>query len=305
MTHISLFTGCGGLDIGFARAGIKTRVMIEWDKSCCDTLSANFTMAGHIAWCERTSKHIRQNDKKKIQGMFLGKKVGKNKIAWRGMWNKKDRMAMLEEVEKHKKCTPWHIDKGGWYHEDEPVIMQRDITKVSVEEVLENAKMEVGECGIVSGGFPCQGFSMAGPRMMDDKRNVLYKECVRMIRGILPQSFLLENVQGLISMGGGKIIDQICTDLAESGYQVSWQKLNAADYGVPQNRIRVFFIGFRNDVLTQKEKGNPQYTLGGSAGPVQTPEFFKKKYGIINKYEEVTAEELMKKVLSMYENTPE
>lgn len=300
MTHISLFTGCGGLDIGFARAGIRTKVMIEWDKSACDTLRANFTMAGHIAWCDKKAKNVEQNKTKKIKGMFVKKEVGDNKFTWSDMSTPKARKEMLKALEHHKKCGPWHIKDGGWYHEDEPVIMQRDITTVTVKEVLKAAKMEVGECGIVSGGFPCQGFSMAGPRMMDDKRNVLYKECVRMIRGILPQSFLLENVQGLISMGGGKIIDQICTDLAESGYTVSWQKLNAADYGVPQNRIRVFFIGYRNDVLIGKEQGNDQYHLGGSPGPVYTPDFFKQKYKITNKYEEQSAEDLMKMVLKMY-----
>lgn len=254
-THISLFTGCGGLDLGLAQAGWITRVMIEWDKSACETLRCNWTLEG----------------------------LRKTHPAFNGEIDK-----------KLKEKLP------SWYHTPEPVIMQRDITTVTVEEVLKNANLEVGECGMVSGGFPCQGFSMAGPRMIDDKRNVLYKECVRMIRGILPRSFLLENVQGLISMGKGKIIDQICTDLAESGYQVSWQRLNAADYGVPQNRIRVFFIGFRNDVLIQKKKGNPQYHLGGSPGPVQTPQFFKDKYKIINKYEQISAESLMKEVLKSY-----
>jgi DNA (cytosine-5)-methyltransferase 1 len=164
--------------------------------------------------------------------------------------------------------------------------MEGDITKISVEEVLAAAKLEIGECGLISGGFPCQGFSHAGPRMIDDPRNVLYKECVRMVRGIMPRSFLFENVPGLISMDKGRIIDQICTDLAESGYQVNWQRLNAADYGVPQHRIRVFFIGTRNDVMVFQEKGNPQYHMGGTPGPVKHPDFYLEKFKIQNKYAE-------------------
>ena len=106
-----------------------------------------------------------------------------------------------------------------------------------------------------------------------------------MVRGILPRYFVFENVPGLISMDKGKIIDQICTDLAESGYQVSWEKLNAADYGVPQNRIRVIFTGIRNDVMVFPETGNAQLHIAGKFGGVKHPDFFKEKYKIKNKYE--------------------
>jgi len=258
-THISLFTGAGGLDLGFSRAGWKTRVMIEIDKYACSTLRANWTLDGltkswqsHIDYF-RKDGDIKQAEKLKKQGVHI----------------------------------------PDWYHKPEPVIMERDIKTVTAEEVLTVAKLKVGECGIVSGGFPCQGFSHAGPRMIDDPRNSLYKECVRMVKGILPRTFLFENVPGIISMDKGRIINQICTDLAECGYHLAWYKLNAADYGVPQNRIRVFFIGFRNDVMVFPEKGNIQYHMAGSPGPVQHPDFYLEKYKIQNKYAESYQEKLL------------
>lgn len=268
LDHISLFTGCGGLDVGFAQAGIITKVMIEWSKDACDTLRVNWTMEGH-----RRSVQARIEEVKKT---------------WKGYRTKRTHqlpMTAKERDETIKKLEEWKERKpGGWYHLPEPVIMQRDITTVSVEEVLEAAKLKVGECGIVSGGFPCQGFSTAGPRLIDDPRNVLYKECVRMIKGILPKFFILENVRGLTTMDHGIIIDQICTDLAECGYRLSWNLINAADYGVPQNRVRVIMQGERNDVMLYPEKGNIQLHLGGSFGPVKHPDWFIKKYNIINKY---------------------
>ena len=75
-------------------------------------------------------------------------------------------------------------------------------------------------------------------------------ECVRVIREALPRAFMLENVPGLVSMAKGAIIKQVCEDLAACGYDVSWEILNAADYGVPQNRKRVILVGTRNDAMT-------------------------------------------------------
>jgi len=73
-----------------------------------------------------------------------------------------------------------------------------------------------------------------GKRVIDDPRNVLYKECVRVIREALPRSFMLENVPGLVSMAKGAIIKQICEDLAVCGYDVNWDILNAADTACPK-----------------------------------------------------------------------
>jgi DNA (cytosine-5)-methyltransferase 1 len=170
----------------------------------------------------------------------------------------------------------------------EPVILHRDICKTTTAELLEAAELQVGEAGVVTGGFPCPGFSVAGRRMINDPRNKLYKECVRVVREALPRFFIFENVPGIISMKRGLVINQICRDLACCGYDVWWQKLNAADFGVPQHRIRVFFIGLRNDMLYWNGKDNPQLHMG-VAGRYKHPEFFEKKYKIPSHWPEAGA----------------
>ena len=172
---------------------------------------------------------------------------------------------------------------SNWHQKREPAIIQADITKISTAEILFAAGLRVGECTLLEGGFPCQGFSTANRSRnvsdhTTDKRNVLYQECVRVIREALPKSFFLENVPGLVSMEKGGVIRMIARDLAESGYKVTWQVLNAADYGVPQNRIRVFIMGERNDVLVIREDGTPEYHLGGSPGPIYHPSWYTKQY---------------------------
>src|SRR5699024_8949824 len=99
---------------------------------------------------------------------------------------------------------------------------------------------------VVIGGFPCQGFSVANTkRNMDDNRNFLYLELLRVIKEKKPKFFVAENVKGLLSMQKGKVIELIINDFTELGYQVDFQVLNAADYGVPQARERVIIIGNR------------------------------------------------------------
>ena len=101
---------------------------------------------------------------------------------------------------------------------------------------------------VVLGGFPCQGFSLSGPRKIDDSRNVLYKHYVRLVRQNQPKAFIGENVKGLLTMGGGAIIDAIIADFADCGYTMYYKLINAKDFGVPQDRERVIIVGFRKDL---------------------------------------------------------
>ena len=101
---------------------------------------------------------------------------------------------------------------------------------------------------VMLGGFPCQGFSLSGPRKLDDKRNVLYRNYVRIVRAKEPKAFVGENVKGLLTMGGGQIIDAIIADFSDCGYDVQYKLLNARDYGVPEDRQRVIIVGFREDL---------------------------------------------------------
>lgn len=112
-----------------------------------------------------------------------------------------------------------------------------DITKISSDNIPDGAD-------VIIGGFPCQGFSVANTRRsMEDKRNFLYKEMLRVIADKKPKFFVAENVKGLLSMEKGRVIEMIKADFEGLGYKVDARVLNAAQYGVPQARERVVIIG--------------------------------------------------------------
>ena len=120
--------------------------------------------------------------------------------------------------------------------------------KVVCGDVTKIKSSEIPESDIMLGGFPCQGFSLSGPRRIDDSRNVLYKEYVRILKAKMPLAFVGENVKGLLTMGDGKIVDAIIEAFHHCGYKVKLKLLNAADYGVPQDRERVIIVGIREDL---------------------------------------------------------
>lgn len=107
---------------------------------------------------------------------------------------------------------------------------------------------DVPECDIIIGGFPCQGFSLAGPRKISDERNTLYKFFVSMLEAKKPKAFVAENVKGILTLGGGEILEAIIEDFSDRGYDVKATLVNAADYGVPQDRHRVILVGFRKSM---------------------------------------------------------
>ena len=80
---------------------------------------------------------------------------------------------------------------------------------------------------VILGGFPCQGFSLSGPRKIDDSRNTLYKHYVKIVNQNKPMAFIGENVKGLLTMGNGQIIDAIIEDFSVCGYNVFYKLLNA------------------------------------------------------------------------------
>lgn len=177
---ISLFTGAGGLDIGFEKAGFEISVCVESDPACCETLATN------------------------MKGV--------------------------------------------------PIICQ-DIRDVTSQEILDAAGLKPLEATLVIGGPPCQPFSLAGNREgMSDTRGTLFYEFVRIVRDALPIAFVMENVPGLLNWNGGEavniIIEEFRKEIEYGGLIYQYvveqpQNLNAADFGVPQLRNRVFFIGNR------------------------------------------------------------
>lgn len=178
-TSISMFSGCGGFDLGTTMAGFETRAFIEMDASAVQTIMHN---AAAVGWLDAA-------------------------------------------------------------------IFNCDIRRISVQQLLFAARLERGECDLVTGGFPCQPFSTSGRRQgTKDARGNLFYECSRIIEGVQPRTFLLENVPGLLTSNGGADIAAICTEFERVGYGFAVMVLNAVDYGVPQDRRRVFFIGLRPDV---------------------------------------------------------
>jgi DNA (cytosine-5)-methyltransferase 1 len=114
-----------------------------------------------------------------------------------------------------------------------------DITTVTDEDVR-----QLGSVDIITGGFPCQAFSIAGKRGgFEDTRGTLFFEIARIARILKPRYLLLENVKGLLNHSGGTTFATILNTLGELGYWVEWQILNSKDFGVPQNRERVFIVG--------------------------------------------------------------
>lgn len=104
---------------------------------------------------------------------------------------------------------------------------------------------------LILGGFPCPGFSSAGPRLLDDPRNFLYIHYIRALLQSQPLFFVAENVKGLVTMANGQVLNQIKEDFEAANYSVSTYLVNSRDYGVPQNRERVFLIGVRKDIETE------------------------------------------------------
>ena len=129
---------------------------------------------------------------------------------------------------------------------------QHNIGNHFVLDDIRNIKTnQIPDCEIVIGGFPCQGFSQANMKKdINDERNTLYREFVRVVKDKKPNYFVAENVRGLLSIDKGDAIKTIVGDFENIGYKVNYQLFNAANFGVPQNRFRVIIIGIRNDIFT-------------------------------------------------------
>ena len=179
-TVVSLFSGAGGLDLGFENAGFKTIWANDFDADACET---------HRSWSN------------------------------------------AEVV-----CGD---------------IKQLDLASIPQSDVI-------------LGGFPCQGFSLSGPRKIDDSRNSLYKHFVKLVKQNQPLLFVGENVKGLLTMGDGAIIEAIVNEFADCGYDLYYQLVNAKNYGVPQDRERIIITGFRKDLKIN------DFALPTSSGETRT-----------------------------------
>lgn len=122
-----------------------------------------------------------------------------------------------------------------------------------------DGKQYAGKVDLFVGGSPCQSFSFVGKqRGLDDTRGTLFYEYARLIDEIRPKVFIYENVRAVTSHDGGKTWKKMQQVFSELDYSFSWKVLNARDYGVPQNRERLFVVGFRNDLDLDVEFSFPQ-----------------------------------------------
>ena len=191
LTALSLFSGGGGLDLGFSAAGFTVACSSDIDPFSCRTLVLN---------------------------------KGKRRFY------------------KHAHS------------------IAADIRTISAARLLKEADLEPGSIDIVLGGPPCQAFSVFGRRKgLNDPRGGLVWEYLRIIREVQPRAFVFENVAGLKSIHGGKLYGEILDALASCGYTVSGHNYQMADFGIPQFRDRVFFIGSKNG--TRVPLMNPTHGL--------------------------------------------
>ena len=140
-------------------------------------------------------------------------------------------------------------------------VMASDIDAIANQTYKENYRIEpkgniydieskdIPDFDLLCGGFPCQAFSQVGQRKgMKDDRGVLIFQVIRILKDKQPKAFILENVKGLLSIQEGQIYTLIVENLKQSGYNVYTQVLEAKDYGTPQLRKRLFFVGIRQDI---------------------------------------------------------
>ncbi len=122
------------------------------------------------------------------------------------------------------------------------------IQDVTPQQLLKAAGKKRGEIDVIVGGPPCQGYSVYNHQRGDsDPRAGLFREYLRIVKGIKPRWLVMENVTGITSIAGGKIVDEIFSGMESLGYRVEMKVLKAEEFGVPQERRRVFFIATRTD----------------------------------------------------------
>jgi DNA (cytosine-5)-methyltransferase 1 len=140
---------------------------------------------------------------------------------------------------------PMSVKTFSLNHPDALAIAE-DIRKLSCEDLRERLNVKPGDIGVIAGGPPCQGFSSIRPfraSNVDDPRNTLFEQFANFVNFFRPRALVIENVVGLATHDGGKTLEQMQECFSGLGYDCDWRILNAANFGVPQRRERLIFIG--------------------------------------------------------------
>ena len=138
------------------------------------------------------------------------------------------------------------------YNHPNAKTLEADISKINgadIKKLIGNKKIDV-----IVGGPPCQGFSLSGSRNFYDERNRLYLDFIRLVAELKPRAFIVENVPGLAALFGGQVKERIIQEFSKLGYTVNAKVLNASDYGVPQNRKRIVFVGLKGKKIFEFPK---------------------------------------------------
>ena len=144
-----------------------------------------------------------------------------------------------------------HKLPGGAAYLADAQIIEADIQRQTGRGLLRSARLKRGEAALLAGGPPCVTFSVAGRREgLTAATGMLFRDYVRLLRATRPRGLIFENVKGLLSARGsdgvtGSAFTEICEAIASEGYALTWRVINAADYGVPQQRERVIILGLR------------------------------------------------------------
>ena len=152
------------------------------------------------------------------------------------------------------------------YNHPETKMMVGDIRDIDAEDVESLFDKKQCSCNVIFGGPPCQGFSMAGNRIrskvsfLEDPRNLLFKEYIRMVERLRPEVFVIENVPGILNYNNGAVKNEIYSTFKDLGYKIDSKVLCAADYGVPQLRQRAIFIGNRLGISPELFFPEPTHT---------------------------------------------
>ena len=134
-----------------------------------------------------------------------------------------------------------------------------DVCEVCESNIRKRLGVSKGEVDLLAGGPPCQGFSINAPvRSLDDDRNHLVKDYIRIAKELLPKAILIENVPGIISMGKGTVVGEIYKEIIALGYSIDHKILFAGHYGVPQMRFRTIFLAVKGK-NTKIQFPEPQY----------------------------------------------
>jgi len=135
-------------------------------------------------------------------------------------------------------------------------VLKKNFNNIPIEEDIRNVKGSNYKADVITGGFPCQPFSVAGKRKGTDDDRYLWDETIRVIRECKPRWFIGENVEGIINIQDGMVLRQVCTDLEEEGFEVQCLIIPASSIGAWHQRKRVWILAYSKHNGSHRSKGN-------------------------------------------------